>query len=200
MRRGQSRIVLGALAVLVVSAVAARADFKDGKRAYDQGDYSTALQELRPLAEQGNAEAQVLVALMYHQGRGVPRDFVQAEKWYKAAADQGNAQAECQLGSMILKKDTVQGLKLLKLSAQQGFTDAYLILGLAYMNMDTKDVPRDLVQADMWLNLAVAHDDPLGPSQRARCERHMTRDQILKARAMATAWKPKTNSGPGENT
>src|SRR5579863_196347 len=100
---------------------------------------------------------------------------------------------------MVLRKGTVGGGKVGRLSAQQGFTDCYLILGLAYMNMDTKDAPRDLVQADMWLSLAIAHNDPLGPSQRARCERHMTRDQILKARAMATAWKPKTNSGPGEN-
>jgi TPR repeat protein len=40
----------------------------------------------------------------------------------------------------------------LKLVAEQGKSDAYLILGLAYMNI--KDIPRDLVQADMWLNLA----------------------------------------------
>lgn len=185
---------------LAVSVTPARADLAAGKRAYEQGDYATALKELRPLAEHGNADAQVLLGLMYNLSRGVPPDLGQAEKWYKAAADQGNAQAECQLGSMYLKKDPVQGLKLLKLSAEQGFADSYLILGLAYMNMDTKDVPRDLVQADMWLSLAIAHNDSLGPSQRAKCERHMTRDQILKARAMAAAWKPKTKSSPSENT
>jgi len=185
---------------LAVSVTPGRADLASGKRAYEQGNYAAALKELRPLADHGNADAQVLLGLMYNQGRGVPLDLSQAEKWYKASAHQGNAQAECQLGSMYLKKDPAPGLKLLKLSAEQGFADCYLILGLAYMNMDTKDAPRDLVQADMWLSLAIAHNDPLGPSQRARCERHMTRDQILKARAMATAWKPKTNSGPGENS
>ena len=33
-------------------------DYEKGLEAYDQGDYATALRELRPLAEQGHAAAQ----------------------------------------------------------------------------------------------------------------------------------------------
>ncbi|HEV2495402.1 MAG TPA: tetratricopeptide repeat protein [Terriglobia bacterium] len=189
---------LRVVVLLFVIVIPVRADLRGGKQAYEHGDYATALKELRPLADQGNAEAQALLGLMYNLGRGVPRDYVQAEKWYRAAADQGNAQAECQLGSMYLKKDPTRALKLLKLSAEQGFSDSYLIIGLAYMSL--KDVPRDLVEADMWLNLAAAHDDPLGASQRARCESQMTPNQVAKARALAAAWKPKTAPGPNENT
>ena len=196
MKRGLSRVVLVALAPLVVSVVLVRADLKDGKRAYEEGDYVTALKELRPLAEQGNADAQALLGLMYQLGRGIPSDIVQAEKWYKAAAAKGNAQAECQLGSMYLKNDTAEGVKLLKLAAQQGFGDAYLMLGLAYMNMNTKDLPRDPVQADMWMRLASDYGDPLAPSQRKALERLMTPEQLNKAAEMAAAWKPTPASNP----
>jgi protein-disulfide isomerase len=180
----------------------ARADFEAGKRAYEQGDYSAALKELRPLAEQGNAEAQALLGLMYNLGRGVPLDSRQALKWYKAAADQGNPAGQCQLGTLYLAggavpKDTAQGLKLLKLAAEQGYPDAYMPLGLAYMNL--KDVPRDVVQADMWLRLATVQGEPLARGQLAKLETRMTADQIGKARALAEAWKPKTSTASSEN-
>ena len=44
---------------LVLSlTLSAWADFDDGVAAYERGDYKTALQQLRPLAEQGLADAQ----------------------------------------------------------------------------------------------------------------------------------------------
>ncbi len=46
----------------------------------------TALREWRPLAEQGNASAQNLLGFMYHNGQGVPQDYVQAQMWYNLAA------------------------------------------------------------------------------------------------------------------
>jgi len=65
-------------------------DFEVGVEAWGRGDYDTALREFRPLAEQGHAQAQVNLGIMYSQGRGVPKDFVQAYRWYTLAADQGN--------------------------------------------------------------------------------------------------------------
>ncbi len=51
-----------------------------------RGDYATALREWRPLAEQGNAEAQFNLGSMYYHGYGVPQDYVQAHMWYNLAA------------------------------------------------------------------------------------------------------------------
>jgi len=187
----RNRLLRCALAFSLISVIPALADLEAGKRAYEQRDYTTALKELKLLAEQGNAEAEALLGLMYNLGRGVPLDVDQAMKWFKAAADQGNAEGQCRLGSLYLKTDTAQGLRLLKLSAEQGFADAYLMLGLAYMNL--KDAPLDLVQADMWLQLAAAGKDPLAAKQRARAEGQMTPDQVAKARLLAAAWKPKTS-------
>ncbi len=54
--------------------------------AYDRGDYATALREWRPLAEQGHADAQFKLGVMYFNGRGVPQDYAQAHKWFNFAA------------------------------------------------------------------------------------------------------------------
>ena len=37
---------------------------------------------------------------MYAEGRGVPQDDTEAVKWYRRAADQGNAYAQFNLGVM----------------------------------------------------------------------------------------------------
>ena len=55
------------------------------------GDFATALREWKPLAEQGIADAQFKLGLMYSLGRSVPQDYKTAVKWYRLAAEQGHA-------------------------------------------------------------------------------------------------------------
>lgn len=94
--------------VLVVSlAVPAWADFQDGVAAYDRGDYATALQEFKPLAEQGDARAQNSLGLMYYHGQGVPQDDAEAVRLYSLAAEQGYAWAQYHLGLMYANGEGV---------------------------------------------------------------------------------------------
>ena len=65
-------------------------DFEVGVEAWGRGDYDRAVQEFRLLAEQGHAQAQVNLGIMSSQGRGVPKDNVQAYRWYTLAAGQGD--------------------------------------------------------------------------------------------------------------
>ena len=193
MRYCFSRFLFCILALWLTSVVPVRADLEAGKRAYEQADYATALKELTPLAEQGNADAQVLLGLMYLRGLGVSKDPALALKWYKAAADQGDAEGQSHLGSMYfmglgVAKDTNEALKLWKLSADQGNGGAQVSLGLAYRS--SLHVPRDLVQSYMWLHLAALGGDSLAVRQRDDVQKFMTTDQIAKARALAAAWKP----------
>jgi TPR repeat protein len=51
------------------------------------GSYATALQHLRPLADQGDARAQFILGAMYAEGQGVPQNFADPVKWYRLAAD-----------------------------------------------------------------------------------------------------------------
>ncbi len=68
------------------------ADFQDATDAYNKGDFKTAFNEIKPLAEQGNASAQYNLALMYDNGKGVLKDYKEAVKWYRKAAEQGTLQ------------------------------------------------------------------------------------------------------------
>ena len=195
MRFHLSRFFLHAVyaSALVFSSVyLCGADFQAGKRAYEQKDFATAMKQLTPLAQQGNADAQLFLGKMYMSGQGVPKDADLALKWFKAAADQGNAEGQFFLGAMYLlpAKDIPQGLKWLRLSAQQGMPDAQLLLGMAYLK--GRDAPHDLVAADMWLELAATQGDKYAPLQREQAEKQMSPDQIAKARALAAAWKTRT--------
>ena len=75
------------------------ADFQKGLDAVQRGDYTTALREWKPLAEQGVAFAQYNLGVMYANGQGVPQNYKTAVKWYRLAAEQGDADAQGNLGA-----------------------------------------------------------------------------------------------------
>ncbi len=55
--------------------------------------------ETKVKAEKGDAKAQTLLGdIMYGNGEGVDKDYVEAVKWYRKAADQGHAGAQVNLG------------------------------------------------------------------------------------------------------
>ena len=99
------RATLTASLMLVAVAMAGAAvagPLENGVAAYNRGDYATALRLLRPLADQGNADAQDMLAVMYTVGQGVPQDRAEAIKLYRLAAEQGNAHAQDYLGFVYL--------------------------------------------------------------------------------------------------
>jgi uncharacterized protein len=83
-----------AAAFLAMASVAVAGPFEDGQAAYDRHDYTTALQVWQPLADHGDAKAQNKLGNMYAHGRGLARDYAQALKWYRLAADQRYPNAE----------------------------------------------------------------------------------------------------------
>jgi len=48
-------------------------------------------------AEQGVASAQYNLGAMYANGDGVPENVAEAVKWYRLAAEQGNASAQTKI-------------------------------------------------------------------------------------------------------
>ena len=178
--------------VALSAGLSAGADLASAKHDYQEKNYAAALKESTPLAEQGNADAQVLLGRMYLMGQGVTQDRDQAMKWFKAAAVQGNADAQFLLSSMLLlpQKDVGEGMKWLRLSADQGMRDAQYLLGKTYLQ-GLKDVPRDLVQAAMWLELAAKGNTEFYQNELRAAEALLTADQLAKAKALADEWKPK---------
>jgi TPR repeat protein len=107
--------------VLSFSPAVEAQDLSKGFDAWRRGDYASALRVFQPLAEQGNAEAQLNLGLMYAFGKGVPRNYSFAEKWYGKAAEQGNGVAQFNLGRMY---EEGQGVP-------QNYSEAYIWYSLA---------------------------------------------------------------------
>ena len=57
-----------------------------------------ALKEFRPLAQEGDADAQFNLGLMYSEGYGVSQDYKEAAQWFRLAAKQGHPDAQLNLG------------------------------------------------------------------------------------------------------
>jgi uncharacterized protein len=100
MKQRIKTVFAGGVLALALFGVAVAGSIDDAKTAYQRGDYATAMQIWRPLAEQGNDRAQLGLGLMYALGQGVPSDYAQACDWYRKAADQGQAEAQTALGLM----------------------------------------------------------------------------------------------------
>jgi TPR repeat protein len=59
---------------------------------------------LRQRAGQGDAQAQMDLGSAYEYGsRGVVKDYAEALRWYRTAADQGNSEARFAIGQMYLE-------------------------------------------------------------------------------------------------
>jgi TPR repeat protein len=93
-------LLILALALTLTANMAKADDFSDGLEAYFDGDYTTALKLLKPLAETGHAAAQYNLALKYENGEGVLQDYKEAASLYRMAAEQGYATAQLNLGWM----------------------------------------------------------------------------------------------------
>jgi TPR repeat protein len=118
--------LLSALPALVMLAAPVLAgDFAKGLSAYEKGDYATALNEWRPLAEQGDAPSECNLGLLYYDGHGVPQDYSEAARWFERSAEQGYTKAQHNLGAMYgvgkgVKRDYVQAYKWLSICAASG--------------------------------------------------------------------------------
>jgi hypothetical protein len=170
--------------------------------AYDKGNYKSALRGLLPLAEQGDPRAQTTLGLLYYRGsKDVPRDEAEAAKWFRLAAEHGDATAQFNLGVMYsegqgVPQDHAKAAKFYRSAAEQGNPQAQYNLALWYAEGDG-GAP-DLVAAHMWFNLAAARfpasdsrGRSLAISSRDAVALQMTPAQIAEAQRLAREWQPK---------
>ena len=143
--------------------------------------YVKAVKWYRLAAEQGHAEAQYNVAVMYGRGirapgdnTGVPEGYTghpddiihtfedcqeYSAQWYRLAAEQGHVKAQAALGDIFefgrgVPHDYAEAAKWYRLAAEQGHAIAQSRLG--HMYFGGHGVHQDNVEAHMWTNLAVA--------------------------------------------
>ena len=176
------------LLVITLSSTVFGDDFSDGYSAYKKGDYKTAMRLWKPLAEQGHANAQTNLGLMYDNGDGVPEDDKQAVKWYRLAVKKGLAAAQYNLGVMYFNgqgvpEDDKQAAKWFRLAAEQGYADAQSNRGDMYAL--GRGVPENNVLAYMWWNLAAANGIENASTGKDIITKRMTSSQIAEAQKLS---------------
>ena len=157
--------------------------------AYTAGDYELALKSWKPLAETGDASAQVNLGIMYNQGHGVIQDDKEAAKWFKLAAEQGYSPGQWRLAIMYktgtgVVQNYEEAAKLYKLVAEKG--DAYAQSALGFMFSNGFGVPQDNVKAYLWFTTASDGGYELGSQYREQIAKKMTPEDISKAQEMAS--------------
>lgn len=157
--------------------------------AYIAGDYEAALSEWGPLAETGDASAQVYLGIMYQQGHGVVQDDKQAFEWYRLAAEQGYALAQWRLAILYktgtgVVQDYQEAFKWYKLVAEKG--DAYAQSALGLMFSKGFGVPQDNIKAYLWFSIAGKNGYELGTIHQDQIIKKMTAEDISKAQGMVS--------------
>lgn len=150
--------VLSALVWLSLSPALAEPQAEQGWKAYLAGRHSEAWRELKPLADQGDADAQYYVGSLYQAGHGVPASAHHAAHWYEKAAQQNHALAEFALGFLLyygagqgddtLPADPGLAAPWLEKAAQQQVVPAQHLLSTMYQR--GQGVPADRQKALDW--------------------------------------------------
>ena len=163
------------------------ADWDIGAKAYNAGDYKTALKEFRPLAKQGNAGAQFFLGDMYLSGDGVAQDYKQALKWFQLAVEQGDVKSGHQLGMMYhyglgVAADYQEALKLYRFAAPQIIQSQYSLGAMYYQG---QGVNQDIVIAYMWFYVAAKNGNSRSKGNVNVLAKEMKPKQITKAQKLA---------------
>ncbi len=110
------------------------------------------------LAEQGDSEAQLEVAMSYQEGKGTEKDFAAAQKWFLRSAEQGNASAAFWVGmghtlGSGAERDPVLAVTWYKKAAYGGHAFAQQVLANQYTTGN--GIEKDLAEAYALYNLAI---------------------------------------------
>ena len=164
----------------------------------DSNEVQEMIRWVKSSAEQGYPQAQEFLACCYQVGKGVIADPAQEFKWFLKAAEQGNDRACLCVGSQYetgrgVPKNPAEAAKWYR-QGSKGNVYCLLALGRLYFKGDD-GVPKDLVQALMYLDLTLARDvaEPIKAEvqkDRDTCFKDMTNEQIAEAKRLSSEWKP----------
>ena len=181
----RKRLDLAVAAFVLAAQPSVAAPYDDAFASYQKGDYATALKLMRPLAENGDANAQYNMGAMYMNSLGVQQDHKQAAKWFEMAAAKGNVFAEADLATLYesglgVPKDYKEAMRLFKLAAAQKNPIAEAHIGTMYDR--GLGVPQDYAEAvrlnpsdstaaaDVWLRCRLMVMDIDGGKPREYCK------------------------------
>lgn len=148
------RAAVAALAACLLQLpAAALADYAGGLAAYERRDFAKAYQEWRPVAEQGDARAQLGLGILFDAGQGVAENPGEAGRWYAQAADKGVVTALYNLGRLFndgrgVQRDVDRAKRLWQMAADAGSAPA--AHNLAVVSYAGLDGTQDFATAARW--------------------------------------------------
>jgi hypothetical protein len=130
--------------------------------AVDRRGHALSPTELRKLADQGDADAQWQLGILYHEGETVPKDDAMAVQWFERAAEQGYVSAQTTLGAYYeagrgVTQDFSKAYFWSVLALAQGDDTSKLRLQDLAARMTPSQVASARQQAEAWLH---AHSQP----------------------------------------
>ena len=131
------------------------------------------------------AAAQTFDAAVEAYERG---DYATALAGFQNYAEQGDAEAQFNLGGMYVNgegvpEDDAEAVRWYRLGAEQGYAPAQAILGGMYAI--GKGVPKDDVTAYAWLNIAAAQGQSSANEGKEQVAKYMTQSQVAKAQKLS---------------
>lgn len=124
-----------------------------GIETLNRGEYEAGRKQIRHLADQGGANAQYWMGVIYSGDYyGVSKNIPKALRWYRISAKQNYAPAQTKIAEIYLNGD---------------------------------GVPKNIVSAHMWYQIADANGDRNTRWTRRRIQREMSREQIAEAKQRA---------------
>src|SRR5690242_11615796 len=119
-------------------------------------DHQFTVQLYQDSAENGEADAQYKLGLLYLTGNGALQDFAEAAKWLRRAAEQGYALAQYELGLIYrtgygLAIDHVQSYVWLNLAAAAGIQEAASARDEVMRSLSNKQLAQAQKTAREWL-------------------------------------------------
>ena len=122
--------------LFLLASFPALATMEDALSDFKKGNYGAAVKELNSLGDAGDMSAQIMLGALYSKGGAVARDDKMAAAWFEKAANQGNAEAQYQLGNLYensqLPKNFEAAASWYHKAAQQGSAKAQARLGVFY--------------------------------------------------------------------
>ena len=180
----RSRYLAASIWLASLAAPLSAQSVKAGIDAWQKADYAAAVAIWRPLAEQGDADAQFNLGQAYRLGRGAPIDLGAAQLWFERAADKGHLDAQTKLGLLLFQNGNHTGaVRWLKAASDKDEPRAMLVYGTALFNGD--GVPQDPVQGYAYITRAAARGLPAAKDTLDQLNRILPLQERTKGRALA---------------
>ncbi len=162
-------------------------ELKDTNIDTDEDDDTLSLSEAFALAEQGDADVQLLLGHYFDTGEG--DDTLQAETWFRRAAEQGNSEAQYYFGLYLYHgdgtgKDLAQAVAWYKAAAEQEYAPAQYLLGNALRLGN--GVKKDKAAAIQWYRKAAEQGYAEAQFELGRC--YYNGDGLVENKQQAWQW------------